>query len=166
MTKFKMLLVDLVTNSTNSTKTESQPVYRHPGEFISVVLASSSPPSTVVAHLTVGRVIQPCPPLSVWGINGMGQSRHWPNNDLLLGCSVESKHQLAPQATDSTAHLPLTSMAMKHCHCLLPPFSSSTFRIPWMRQSRQEPKGDRSTDAGSTTTNSTSASTTAETTFE
>lgn len=44
---------------------------------ISVVLASSSPPSTVVAHFTVGRVIQPSgAPVSLWGINGMGQSRH------------------------------------------------------------------------------------------
>lgn len=50
---------------------------------------------------------------------GMGQSRHWPNNSLLLGWSLESKHQRAPQATDSAANLTLTSMAMRHLYYLL-----------------------------------------------
>lgn len=76
--------------------------------------------TTIVAHLLVVRVIQPSrAPVLLWGTNGMGQSRHWPNNGLLLGCSLESKHQLVPQATDSTAILPLTSMAMKHLYHLL-----------------------------------------------
>lgn len=37
----------------------------------------------------------------------------------MLGCSLESKHQLAPQATDSPAHLPLTSLAAEHLYCQL-----------------------------------------------
>lgn len=120
----------------------------------SVVLASSSPPSKVVS-LSCSRpgnsTLQA--PMSLWGINGMGQSRHWPNNSLLLGCRLESKHQLAPRATDSAAHLDLTSMAMKHLYCLLSCFSPSSFRISQKQndKTRQEQRWMKCRYSGSTT---------------
>lgn len=92
----------------------------------------------------------------------MGQSRHWPNNDLLLGCSLESKHHLAPQATDSTAHLPLTSVAMKRLYCLLwysfPFLLNVHFYVPQKQNASQDRNrgGQKYRYSASTTTYSTS----------